>query len=193
METNNPQTPKAAPPSRRNVFNSNTVIAISALVVSLCALIVSVLEVRYMRSQQKATLWPYVQVGLTYNSEGFGIRASNMGTGPAVIDGLEVWKGNRYYAGIDDMINDLLPEGHQVTYSIYKTSSFNGTVLPAEQERLIFSVPWNAETRILSQQMMGVQFQVRYCSVLDDCWLTNSDGEDYEDPAPFDPKREFNQ
>ncbi|MEM6724714.1 MAG: hypothetical protein AAF598_11785 [Bacteroidota bacterium] len=193
MESNEPQ--PTAPPARRlrSVFNSNTVIAISALIVSLCALIVSVLEVRYMRSQQKATLWPYVQVGLTYNSDGFGIYADNMGTGPAIIDGMEVWKGNRYFNGIDDMIDGLMPEGHQITYSIYKVASFNGTVLPAEQSRRIFFVTWNEETRRLSKLMQGVEFQVRYCSVLDDCWLTNSDGEDYEDPLPFNPSRQFNQ
>ena len=60
-------------------FKSEKIVAFTAILISLCALVVSFYEVRIMRTQQKAMVWPYIIMGQQYSSEGFSILASNKG------------------------------------------------------------------------------------------------------------------
>ncbi|MEL6970788.1 MAG: hypothetical protein AAFO02_11515, partial [Bacteroidota bacterium] len=52
---------------RLRTIDSNFIIAASAVVISLCALLVSLQEVRIMRQQQKATMFPFVTASRAYN------------------------------------------------------------------------------------------------------------------------------
>ncbi len=72
-------------------LNINSVVAFSAVFMSACALYISVQEVRIMRIQQKASMFPYLTVSRIYNSEGFGIRIKNSGNGLARIDSYQVF------------------------------------------------------------------------------------------------------
>lgn len=152
-------------------FNSNTVIALSALLVSLCALVVSIVEVNIMRSQEKAVLWPHLSIGMSYNSEGFRFGAINHGTGPALIKSVVIKKDNTYFNSWDSIIANIMPGNHDISYNIYRTSEFNKTVIPAGERRVFFGVSWNAETRQLSKGLQQLSFEVIYCSILDDCWI----------------------
>lgn len=55
-------------------INTNLLVASSAVFISFCALFISVQEIKIMRSQQKASMYPYLTLGWTYNSEGFGVE-----------------------------------------------------------------------------------------------------------------------
>ncbi len=58
----------SAPRPRR--LSSELIIALSALGISLCALFVSVYEASVLSAQQRASVWPYGDVGAFYNADG---------------------------------------------------------------------------------------------------------------------------
>lgn len=74
--------------SPKKTFNADRIVAFTAILISVCALVVSFYEVRIMRTQQEASVWPFVLIGQNYNSEGFAITAMNKGIGPAKIESL---------------------------------------------------------------------------------------------------------
>ena len=63
---------------------------ILALVISIIAMVTSIYEAGIMRSQQKSMVWPYLSVTQHYNSEGFGIKITNKGTGPAIVTSVQL-------------------------------------------------------------------------------------------------------
>ena len=67
-------------------INTNLLVASSAVFISLCALFISVQEMKIMREQQKATMYPYLTLGWVYNSDGFGVELKNSGNGLAKIN-----------------------------------------------------------------------------------------------------------
>ena len=86
-------------------INSTLLIAISAVFISVCALFVSIQEVRIMRTQQKVSLYPYLTVGNFFNSQGFGIYINNSGTGLAKINSYQIFDGKKYFKNWQEVIN----------------------------------------------------------------------------------------
>ena len=70
--------------------DGNLIVALAAVVISVCALYISVQEVRIMRMQQRISLYPYVKVSQSYGAEGFSITARNSGSGLAKINFFEL-------------------------------------------------------------------------------------------------------
>ena len=106
----NPLEEAAPAPRWKSWTTDHSLIATIALsVISLCALIVSIYQARVLSSQQrameaqqeimiqnaKAQLWPSLQIGLSVNGLGeqgveLDLELGNSGTGPAIIEGLQV-------------------------------------------------------------------------------------------------------
>ncbi|MCB0641792.1 MAG: hypothetical protein KDC44_09145, partial [Phaeodactylibacter sp.] len=69
----------------RQRLSSGVVISIAAIIVSVCALFISIFEVRIMREQQHAMAWPYIEWLPGYAEERLTLTVENKGIGPAVI------------------------------------------------------------------------------------------------------------
>lgn len=146
--------------------------AFTAMVLSLCALLVSVLEVSSIRREQRVGVWPYVDVSSRYNAEGFSISATNKGIGPARVRTVALKLDGKPVADLDTMILDVLGPEEAFSYDVYTTSNPAGNVLSPDEAANLFSVPWTNATRRLVEDMVGeFSIEVCYCSVYDDCWL----------------------
>ncbi|MEL7220567.1 MAG: hypothetical protein AAGJ93_04560 [Bacteroidota bacterium] len=181
-------------PKKTNFFawikaNSNGILAISALLISLSALVVSIVEMRTMQVQQKAMVYPHLDVGESYSSEGFTIYAKNTGTGLAVVKSVEVSLDDKPFESWMDIINYILPEGHSVGYNIVSVGAINGKVIPASEVIKVFGVDWTDESRVLVNRLISLKYRICYCSLLDDCWEISSK-ESF--PQPTEPC-EFNE
>ncbi|WP_394971654.1 hypothetical protein [uncultured Croceitalea sp.] len=143
----------------------------TALIISVLALVVSIYEANLLKAQQKATIWPYFSISQGYNSEGFSIYGLNNGTGPALINSVEVIFNGKPAINYLDLLDKVTPE-NTVGYNQIRQGILNNTVLKAGEERLLFFIKWSDETRKIVEKMNGeeVTITVQYCSVLDDCW-----------------------
>ena len=173
-------------------INTNLLVAASAVVISLCALIISIQEVRIMRSQQKAAMFPYLSISKTYNGEGFGMRVYNNGNGLAKIESYQVSYKGEVLKNWLDALNKLAPNAKNINYSIVKTSGDirNEMIVPGANTNLIF-MDWTAETRELEKKFHGIQVRICYSSLLDESWVITEQGREQVESCQIQTDKEF--
>lgn len=64
--------------------------AAAAALMGVCALALSFSELSLMRSEQRAQVWMYIDIALSYGQDGFVVTLANKGTGPALIKSVVV-------------------------------------------------------------------------------------------------------
>jgi len=143
----------------------------TALFVSVLALVVSIYEANLLKAQQKATVWPYFVISQGYNSEGFSIYGLNNGTGPAIISSVSVTYNGSPIQGYLDLLKKIKPD-NTIGYDKIRVGQLSNSVIKAGEERLLFFLKWDDETRKIVEKMNQekVHITVEYCSVLDECW-----------------------
>lgn len=112
MPDRDPTVTKRSHESRwRKLLEPDMLVALSATVLGVSALAVSVVQVRIMRQEQHASVWPRLQIGRAY-SEGrnFAIVVGNPGIGPAVIMDVGVEVDGRPVTSWTEAINALVPD-----------------------------------------------------------------------------------
>ena len=151
--------------------NTNLIVAGSALAISACALFISVQEVRIMRTQQTATMYPYLTIGTRYSSDGFGIILKNSGNGLARINSYQVFNDNQYFKDWLDVLQATMPEAKNINYGIINTvgNIRNEMIAPGESKNLIF-LKWTDETREIEKRLKSLKVTVCYSSLLDEHW-----------------------
>jgi len=154
--------------------NTNLVVAGCALFVSACALYISTQEVRIMRDQQKATMYPYLSISKTYNSNGFGIAVTNSGNGLAKVNSYQLFKEGIFFRDWFDVVMTSIP-GSKIDYTMVKTSGNikDEMITPNESVNLIF-FQWSPETRAFQKHFEDLQVKICYSSLLDDSWIVTT-------------------
>jgi hypothetical protein len=162
--------------------------AACALVVSITSLFVAVRHGRSMERMAvengrlvQANSWPLLQ---RYHSDGppqgprvFSIVVVNNGVGPAKVESVEVsWKGQpvRNPRELEEL---CCQAGHTSTPPPVQTSSLMGTVLRAGESRNILTFPEDGEHEKLTQGLQisldDITWKACYCSVFDECWVSD--------------------
>lgn len=172
------QEPDPAPPAR----GGPSALALTAIVLSLSALFVSIFELSAIRTEQRVQVWPYVEVEASYGPEGFAVTAANKGVGPARVRSSVLTFDGEPVADLDALILETLGPEDAFSYDLYRTRDISRSVLSADEEATLFGVPWENRTRRLTE-LWGerISAEVCYCSVYDECWVAEvADG----DPMP---------
>ena len=163
---------------RRWLTRPQTMIALSAVVLSICGLFVSIYEASLIRQHQRASVWPHVAVTPSINQGSVRLFVQNAGVGPARIEAAAVLVDGEVKEDWEDVFLTIMEGPTRV--SAYQ-SLINGQVLPANsrEERILEisaeTAEMNAEpTRVLSRKILegAVDVQVCYCSVYDECWMS---------------------
>ncbi|UTW56201.1 hypothetical protein [Kordiimonas sp. SCSIO 12610] len=145
-----------------------------AVILSIVATYVSVIEVSTARDVAKVEAWPYIAVKQRYNANGFSYFVENKGIGPALIEmGVLTYQGQKV-TDLDQLILDILGPEDAFSYERYLASNIDETVISPDEEITLFSVDWDAASRRLVDTLSGkVDIKVCYCSVYGDCWQTS--------------------
>jgi hypothetical protein len=155
-----------------------TVGSIMAIVVGVAALYMSWDQGRVMRTEVAASIWPALQLDGFVNREGdalvIGLRVSNAGVGPALVQGMTVRYDGRTLQGMED-ISGALPDGANQR-GFYTVS---GRILAAGDsvEAFTFELPAGEQDAVTLMNTMAEHWtaEVCYCSSLNDCWSSNID------------------
>lgn len=144
-----------------------------AIIISLIAMFISIYEASIMKSQQTSMVWPYLDMSQQYNNEGFSIEISNKGTGPAIITSVQV-----DYNGIPvetiDILMDSLNPNRTFGYDILRNSTIGNQVFMSGEQRVVFGLPYNDETRIVQSNLGKIRIRIGYKSVLEEHWSFDS-------------------
>ncbi len=155
-------------------------VGLSALLLSVCGLFISIYEASLIRQAQRASVWPYVEVSASLRSSRIQLGVQNTGVGPARIQAASVtYKGETKANWWDLILNDL---GANVDSVGFYQSAINGRVLPTNSEQEIFfritkdSGPAARElfASLRREIIEGtIDVTVCYCSVYDECWISS--------------------
>lgn len=157
-----------APDASSSKFGSNAIVTLAAILVSVCALAVSVYQAKIMRDTQRASVWPFVEVLPSNTQNGAWLGVTNKGVGPAIIKAVHLEVDGQPFQRWQTMFDELVPAD---TLN-FVWSSVTGRVLaPNEEVRAIQLHPEDA--RRVGRIIQQMRFEVCYCSVYDTCWKTD--------------------
>ena len=109
-----------------------TLVGLSAVLVSFCALFISIYEASLIRQSQRASVWPHVEIGASMTNEGVYLYLRNTGIGPARIESGSVTFNGEIQKNWLDVMRSVL--GEQAEGMSFTQSLINGRVFPSNSE-----------------------------------------------------------
>ncbi|MEP3891285.1 MAG: hypothetical protein ABJN69_12570 [Hellea sp.] len=157
--------------ANQRFMSFNRVASLTAVAVSTLALLVSVLEVNAIKSQQRAAVWPFIALSSSYTDQGFTFKLENKGVGPALVHAVDITYEDQRYRDLDALIVETLGEENAFSYDVYSGVNPSGSVLGVGDTVILFSVPWEDRTqKLLEKWNDKVNVTACYCSIQEECW-----------------------
>jgi hypothetical protein len=154
-----------------------TMIGLSAALLSLCGLFISIYETSLIRQEQRASVWPRISVApsVSTGSDTAEIVVQNSGVGPARIRAARIEHEGERKAGWQDLLESVGQGGATRNFGL-----LNNKVLSPGDEEIIFTAVSDSSKRNpgalppLAQEMLAgdVDLVLCYCSVYGECWIT---------------------
>jgi hypothetical protein len=171
--------------SKKKTWNTNRIIGLSAIAISLFTLFILIYQSRLLsrqfelaQRQQFASVLPYLEVGPSFGLDYFRITLSNTGIGPAFIKDVFVYYNDeRHEMDLHRFLEKFsTPEDSivQIRYS----SLFNGRVIQPGAELVLISADESphhaAKLREFFMSKDSLIFGIEYASVYDERWVLES-------------------
>lgn len=163
-------------------FNIELLLGISATLLSIFALGVSIYQAKIAREYQYASVWPHLQVVYTHHNDKFTWAIINNGVGPAIIQSFALaYQGKNYqspYHLVAKCIKQLqeLEEKQDIRLDISDISP--GYVIKSGGEVMLCSIEnsvpvANAMRQIIDDSLY--HFQVVFSDIYHNCWQNDRD------------------
>lgn len=151
--------------------------SVVAIGISALALGIGVYQTRLMQAQARASVWPYVKIGLSYSdrgeSPGFEFHVENNGVGPALLKSVRVSLDDKPLHRWEDAFAPLM--GHGEAFA--KLAGLGGAVIPpsTNRETAIVAIRINdpAQAQKFYDARDRFKIDICYCSVYDECWTAH--------------------
>ena len=120
-------------------FSTDRLVGISAIIISLCTLVIFVYQTNIIREQSRLSVRPRISFTSSQNQKDSLIQfrhiMSNKGLGPAIIDSMAlIYKGEYYELDMGEFLEEQLPKIKKYGRLLQSTSYVKGTTLrPGEQ------------------------------------------------------------
>ena len=158
-----------------NGNKAEMLIAVCAVLTSAIAVFIAWDQGRVMRAQQHGAVYPVVQiegfVSSTAETASMGLRLSNSGVGPALIERVQMLKDGEPIESLAPYI-DKFPPGYQQSW----TSLIGRAVAPGA-EIVPLRVDWprdavsDDERNLAAMAWSELDVEICYCSVFNRCWI----------------------
>lgn len=189
--------PAAAPPppSIRRRLEADRVLSVSAIVIGLCSLFITLYQTHLTRQAQHAQVLPYLVFGITSNDGGTHITLRNDGVGPArivdvrihyrgrahTVDPYEFFVAERPAFNASRITVDTVAPGRVVpagtTIEMVGTSAADARIAVLQEMLRLFALAdapraWLAEVGASSGEKAVIE--VTYSSVYGERWVARS-------------------
>ena len=164
---------------RKPRIQAEMLVGVSAVLIGLCALAVSLYETSLMREEQRAAVMPLMELGRSYSlggSETFNdewrlsLHAENVGIGPARILDFRVLIDGVPKPTWSAAVQTLIGREDPVRYG---QSTINGRTIPPDRQITMFELLDTELTAEIIEEFDRADFQACFCSVFDECWTTS--------------------
>jgi len=162
------------------VTSPQMIVSLSAVLLSVCGLFISMYEASLIREQQRASVWPNVEVTPAIRNDTLKIFVNNTGIGPARIKSASVIYKDEVKKNWPDLVRSF--EYDEEDVSDYQ-SLINGKVLSpsSDEKELVFRIASSSQDpdKNLAYKLSNairnrhLNVELCYCSVYDDCWTAS--------------------
>jgi len=143
-------------------------IAFSAMLIALCAVIISIYEGYSNRKHARLSVRPLVTISGAVNENGSGWKLGNAGLGPALVRWFEVSVDGRPVRNWLEFGQAVgLPPAVQYRYWVPQRA----TAFPPQEPRELFWVQPGPADQVLRSTQAKITMRMCYCSMYDECWL----------------------
>lgn len=151
--------------------NTEMLVALSALSISLVTAFIGIYSAFIDRAYARASVWPRLEIYRNYSGDDFSYGISNQGTGPALIKYAKIKHQENYIEYWKD-----IPK-----LSKFTQSHIGNRIIPPQNT--VNPLSYNGENSQLFFDMdKHVNIELCYCSIYDECWLTNK----FNNPQPIE-------
>jgi len=158
------------------------VASIFALIISLIALIIGVIETKIMKdqmiimdAQQKASVWPYIQPRTSFEyADKIKMTGKfiNKGVGPAIIKDEKITLGDksfRDFMSLKKYLDNKIPDNeYRLSTNINQAS--DRVVSPGEEIEMVLIEFSRFPGDLEIVKSLAFQVSICYCSIYNDCW-----------------------
>ena len=162
--------------------NSDKILAICAITISLSALIVSIYQTQVLSMEKDAAVWPYLRIGQSWSPKHYTLSVQNSGIGPGIIKNMSFNLEDTTFQRIDDLVSYSLNQladslKSKVSYS-YSNIESDGTALIAGEKVDILNFKGDIYKIQPAVKDIGqVNIVIEYCSVYNKCWVNKNNNE----------------
>ncbi len=187
----------------------NFIVALCAIMISGASFYATFLQANSAEQQVKAMTWPLIEFAhgnydVEAREEDLTLTLRNAGVGPAIVKSVEFKHRKQSYASLNQFLNACCGEAYEQYAENVKQNQFNaakwtlttspssGIILPVNGEVDFLSMLKNENNNALWQKIneerWNLDLEVCYCSLLENCYVTDKPGQVMEVPAcPADP------
>jgi len=164
---------------RKRRIHPEMLVGVSAVLIGVCALGVSLYETSLMREEQRAAVIPLLELSRSYNfgqgdSDDRGIRlylqAENVGIGPARVLDFRVTVDGAPKQSWQAAMQALLGRDASISY---EQSTINGRTIPPERSVTMFDLNDTDLVPEIIAEFDRFDFEACFCSVFDECWTSS--------------------
>lgn len=161
-----------------NRLNPEMLVGISAVIIGVCALGVSLYETSLMREEQRAAVMPMLELMRSYNLPDDGeseskarlwLHAENVGIGPARVQDFRVTVDGQPHTSWGSAFGALIGRTEAVSYG---QSTINGRTIPPERSVLMFELNDTELATAIIAEFDRIDFEACFCSIFEECWKT---------------------
>jgi hypothetical protein len=159
-------------------LTTEMVVAVSAVIVGVCALGVSLYETSLMREEQRASVIPMLELSRSVyvNSDGMDdpntrlhLQVENVGVGPARVQDFRVNVDGEPQLTWRATMQALLGRPANIRLG---QSTINGRTIPPERLVTIFELNSLEYAIELTDSFSRLEIEACFCSIFDECWTT---------------------
>ena len=160
-------------------LNPEMLVGISAVIIGVCALGVSLYETSLMREEQRAAVIPLLELSRSYNLQSdespgkesrLWLQAQNVGIGPARVVDFRVTVDGVPYPTWDAALRELIQHNSSISYG---QSTINGRTIPPDRLVTMMELNDTELTERILAEFDRLDFKACFCSIFDECWTTS--------------------
>ena len=150
----------------KKIFKAESIVPFSAFVVSMCAIVISLVEVKVMDEQKQASVWPRVFTARNTASDSFQVMVRNAGVGPAQIKYVEVLVDGKAQKSWSEVYKKITSNDKG---RFRQGTLTNNVITPGET---IFPLTINGEgANKFNADVERLKIKLCYCSIYERCWF----------------------
>lgn len=163
-------------------WNTDRIVGLSAMFISLLTLITFVYQTNLMKQQAALSVLPFLSVSTSYSSNSFQLTLINEGVGPAIIESRKIFhEGEVYDEEFHEYIRRHIPYLDTLSGISYGSIDY-GSVVPAGEEIYLVAAFESQESiELLASKVeeldnSSLDFEIVYRSIYEERWkITSSD------------------